>query len=218
MSFICKYCNKSCKNKNSLAQHEIRCKNNPNKINTTINNFNKTGRTAWNKGLSKTDPRVAKQAITLSKNTKGKTNHPQTLETRLKISKARKNFLEQNPDKVPFKLNHSSKESYPEKYFRVWLNKIALLEEQELQVSRYTLDFAWKAAKIYLEIDGSQHKLDWMQQHDEIRTKFLEDLGWTCVWRVDWAEYQKLTKYQKHKYLVKLKNKLLAHLGKNVVL
>ena len=31
--FICKHCGKECKNKNSLVQHEIRCKLNPNKLN-----------------------------------------------------------------------------------------------------------------------------------------------------------------------------------------
>lgn len=31
-NFICKYCGKICKNKNSLAQHEIRCKENPLRI------------------------------------------------------------------------------------------------------------------------------------------------------------------------------------------
>lgn len=30
--FICQYCNKECKNLNSLRQHEIRCKLNPNRI------------------------------------------------------------------------------------------------------------------------------------------------------------------------------------------
>ena len=30
--FICKYCGKICKNKNSLVQHEVRCKENPNRI------------------------------------------------------------------------------------------------------------------------------------------------------------------------------------------
>ena len=30
--FICRHCGKVCKNKNSLAQHEIRCKENPDKI------------------------------------------------------------------------------------------------------------------------------------------------------------------------------------------
>ena len=33
----CQYCGKECKNKNSLAQHEIRCNNNPNKINSGNN-------------------------------------------------------------------------------------------------------------------------------------------------------------------------------------
>lgn len=30
--FKCKYCNRTCKNLNSLAQHEIRCKENPDRI------------------------------------------------------------------------------------------------------------------------------------------------------------------------------------------
>ena len=38
MSFICQHCGKECKNLNSLRQHEIRCKSNPNKI-VVINNF-----------------------------------------------------------------------------------------------------------------------------------------------------------------------------------
>lgn len=29
--FICRYCGKECKHKNSLAQHELRCKQNPNR-------------------------------------------------------------------------------------------------------------------------------------------------------------------------------------------
>lgn len=31
-NFVCKYCGKICKNKNSLTQHEIRCKENPEHI------------------------------------------------------------------------------------------------------------------------------------------------------------------------------------------
>ena len=33
----CKYCNKLCKNKNSLAQHECRCPKNPNRVATEKN-------------------------------------------------------------------------------------------------------------------------------------------------------------------------------------
>ena len=35
---FCKFCRKECKNKNSLRQHEIRCKNNPNRITTNFSN------------------------------------------------------------------------------------------------------------------------------------------------------------------------------------
>ena len=35
MEYICRYCGKECKNDNSLRQHEIRCKENPNKIDTS---------------------------------------------------------------------------------------------------------------------------------------------------------------------------------------
>lgn len=55
--FFCKYCSKECKNKNSLAQHEIRCKENPNKLKPTI--ITKRGHIPWNKGLTaETDERV----------------------------------------------------------------------------------------------------------------------------------------------------------------
>ena len=55
---FCKYCGKECKNKNSLIQHEIRCKCNPDKIKvvsalTPRIGFNNKGRVAWNKGLTK---------------------------------------------------------------------------------------------------------------------------------------------------------------------
>ena len=58
----CKFCQKECKNINSLTQHELRCSHNPNHLPTTIvHKFNNVGRVAWNKGLTKeTDPRVAK--------------------------------------------------------------------------------------------------------------------------------------------------------------
>ena len=50
---ICKYCNSERKNKNSLRQHEIRCPSNPNRISVYNSKFNKPGKLAWNKGLSR---------------------------------------------------------------------------------------------------------------------------------------------------------------------
>lgn len=68
--FICKYCGKECKNKKSLAQHEIRCKENPNKLIYEIPNFNNKGRIAWNKGLNINDERVLKYSTTNKENFK----------------------------------------------------------------------------------------------------------------------------------------------------
>lgn len=68
MEFICKYCGKICKNKNSLAQHECRCKENPNRIKIDGNHYSHQ---AWNKGLTKeTDERIAKLGKTYSERAK----------------------------------------------------------------------------------------------------------------------------------------------------
>lgn len=73
---FCKYCGKECKNRNSLAQHEIRCRENPNhKSNNSLlthNNKLKSGEVLpWNKGLSKeTDERIKKYTETYRKNHK----------------------------------------------------------------------------------------------------------------------------------------------------
>lgn len=58
----CKYCGKLCKNKNSLAQHEIRCTKNPNRKDFEI----------WNKGLTKNiDPRLLTEKIAEANKQKG---------------------------------------------------------------------------------------------------------------------------------------------------
>lgn len=76
--FICEYCGKLCKNKNSLKQHEIRCSQNPNRIQSNFSIWNnREDHVAWNKGLTKEDPRVAKQGESLKKKyASGEINHP----------------------------------------------------------------------------------------------------------------------------------------------
>ena len=72
--FICKYCNKECKNANSLRNHERLCKLNPDRQLTVyekygaIPGFNTVGHKTWNKGLTKhTDERVQKGSNSLKK-------------------------------------------------------------------------------------------------------------------------------------------------------
>lgn len=60
--FYCHYCQRYCKNKNSLSAHERLCPYNPSRryVSHTL------GKTAWNKGKTKsTDDRVAKYANSL---------------------------------------------------------------------------------------------------------------------------------------------------------
>ena len=49
----CKFCGKECKNKNSLSQHQIRCRSNPDRIDMSGSNnphFNKKGSNQWKSG------------------------------------------------------------------------------------------------------------------------------------------------------------------------
>lgn len=93
----CIYCNKLCKNKNSLAQHECRCKNNPNRyqVHSNFIGYKAVGRTAWNKGLTKyTDERVKRNGEAIHRGYEngsikkliGENNSSKRIDVRQKIS------------------------------------------------------------------------------------------------------------------------------------
>lgn len=103
-------------------------------------------------------------------------------ETKNKISKGRIKYLEQNPDKVPYLINHSSKQSYPEKVFQ------NALESKGLQgwlynyrVGIYQYDFAFPDYKIDVEIDGATHQTEKVKKIDYRRDRFSESNGWTVI-------------------------------------
>lgn len=113
-------------------------------------------------------------------------------ETKILLSEIRKDFLLENPDMVPYRLNHYSKgRSYPEQYWKEILDNNNINYEEQYQISYYQLDFALLSKKIDLEIDGDQHYLDpKIVESDNRRTKFLENLGWTVI-RIKWSDYKK---------------------------
>ena len=131
-------------------------------------------------------------------------------ETRNKISKSRKKFLTENPDMIPYKLNHKSKgESYPEKYFREWLEKENISFEQEYQFKLYSFDFLIDG-RIDLEIDGDQHILDErIKDHDKKRDKITTDNGY-LVKRILWSEYKRLSEIEQVEFLQNLKQFLTS--------
>lgn len=192
--YYCRFCKKLCKNSRSLTQHELRCRENPNKINTEVPNFNSKGRVAWNKGLTKqTNASIKLAAEKTSKKMLGKRQGPLSEEHKQKISKSRKKYLEQHPEKVPYRLNHSSKISYPEQYFIDLFSAENIDLKYHLQISKYELDFYNEEKKLDLEIDGEQHYVDpRITKSDIDRDFYMTSLGWT-IKRIRWSEYKKLT-------------------------
>ena len=86
---FCQYCGKQCKNLNSLKQHELRCKHNPNR-HAVCNNLKNQG---WSKGLTaETDERVKHSKTNMLKYYEthhgSMLNKHHSLETRQKLSQA----------------------------------------------------------------------------------------------------------------------------------
>ena len=125
-------------------------------------------------------------------------------ETKNRISRSRKEYLEKHPEKVPYKLNHKSKgESYPEKYFREWLEKENISFIQEYSFGLYSFDFLVNGI-IDLEIDGAQHTVDKrVKASDEKRDNKAKEAGY-IVYRISWPDYKSLE--DKESFLLKLKN------------
>ena len=151
-SLDCRYCGSTFPNAKSLGGHSSGCKLNPNYEDRR-------------KKLSD----IAKNRI-LSEDTKKK------------ISKSRKLYLDKNPGNIPYLLNHSSKESYPEKLFREMLEKENILGwTQEYPILRYSLDFAFVDLKLDIEIDGGTHNSESVIKKDFERDRRLRELGWTIL-------------------------------------
>lgn len=123
--------------------------------------------------------RSKSEAISLSQKFKPRTH---SKETKKKISESRIKFLNENPDMVPYKLNHSSKMSYPEKRFQD-----AMIREgisgwtYNYQFGRYCFDFAFPDRKLDVEIDGATHQNEKVKLIDEKRDKNSVDKGWKVL-------------------------------------
>lgn len=130
-------------------------------------------------------------------------------EVKRKISISRKKWIAENPDKSPYLMSHKSRgETYPEQYFRDWLEKENIPFQQEYKFKLYSFDFLVNE-RVDLEIDGDQHKLDErIITHDIKRDDKSKDAGFV-VYRIMWSDYQKLSHDEKKNFLNELKNFLL---------
>jgi very-short-patch-repair endonuclease len=197
---VCQYCGKLCKNNNSQRNHERLCKDNPNRDSFSGFDNPHFGRKGSNQFIK---ARKLGLPVPISGN-KGK---PSTFkgkkhseETKRKISEKRIKFLKENPDKVPYLMNHYSKSiSYPEQYFIKVFEKEKISLKHHKQINVYQLDFYNDTKKIYLEIDGDQHFLDKrIVASDKRRRKFLYERGWKEL-RLRWSSYKKLSLIERKK-------------------
>jgi len=148
----CKWCNVEFNNGLKLGGHQRWCKNNP------------------NYDVYIEDSRKYNSGKILSK------------ETRDKISISRTNYLIKNPDKVPYRLYHSSKISNPEKILKDLFEKNNIKGwVYNLPFSIYSLDFAFPDLKIDIEIDGATHLQDKVIKIDKKRDAILEQEGWKII-------------------------------------
>lgn len=202
--FSCQYCEKSCKNKNSLSNHELRCSLNPNKRVFRTGMLGKKGRNQYMKAKDNGSVYILSEE-SREKIRAASSARKHTDETKKILSEKRKQYLEKNPDKVPYVLNHSSKKSYPEQYFEDCFSNIVKDKEINYPVLRYHLDFANPSKKIYLEIDGEQHYVDKkIIEHDKKRTEKLANLGWNVL-RIRWAEFKKLSPLEQKQRVSEIK-------------
>ncbi len=198
----CLYCNKLISN-NNIKKHI------KSELISAMSFYPKEKIIPWNKGLTKENSEKMRQISDSMKDgyqngrevkTPNWNGRKHSGETKDKISKSRTKYLEENPDKVPYLLNHYSKgESYPEQYFREVFENRGIEFQQEVREGLYSLDFV--IGNTNIEIDGDQHYVDQRIVESDIRrNEYMTNLGYS-IKRVRWSEYQKLKKEEKIKFI-----------------
>lgn len=180
---VCTFCSKTCKNPNSLRNHERLCPKNLSRVYVSQT----LGKPSWNKGLTKEDPRVAAMATRQSERMKGCKGTPHSEETRKRLSQIQSELLSRNSNRY-----RRGRQSYLEKSFSEWLLEHKVDFESEVHfrdtsaAKSYYVDFLFEDRKLIIELDGNQHEK--RKEQDAIRDKFLTSLGYTVV-RISHKEF-----------------------------
>ena len=153
-----------------------------------------TGKTAWNKGLTKeTSSSVNSFALKLL-GRKG-ISRPIPEEMKKRISESMKKAHAEGRAHNIGKTRWNNEPSYPEKWFmKVIENEFQDKNYQrEVPFHRYSLDFAWVDRKKVIEIDGEQHEREPWKSRDEKKNNLLKEDGWDLL-RMPWKLVIKDTK------------------------
>lgn len=148
----CKFCGIELPSNRSAGGHVVWCKSNPN-VNNTKNKLKLT-----------------------------QTGKKHTADTRRRMSENKKIYLDNNPDKVPYRLYHSSIKSFPEMTFEKYL-KLNNIKGwvYNYRFGRYSFDFAFPEWQLDIEIDGKTHLNEKVKNSDMDRDLFVTNLGWRVI-------------------------------------
>lgn len=188
----CEKCSREIKN-NCIKRHIRTCKG--------IVIKEKKKRIAWNKGLDKSDPRIAKIAKKLSVIFKGRPGNIPTEAGRKKLSIARTAFMKANPHLA------KRKPSWMENSFHDWLLENNIEHRQEVHFwnpilkKNYFVDFIFDQLQLIIELDGNQHLK--RKEFDKKRDEFLTLIGYKVV-RITRKEYCEKSRIKEVKGLLNL--------------
>ena len=150
-----------------------------------------TGHSPWNKGLTKElDERIKTNGETISKILKGRINGPLSEKHKENVSNGMKKAHEEGRAWNIGMNSWNGENSYPEKFFlKVIDNEFDDKNViEQLQFSKYKLDFAWEHKKKCIEIDGDQHtRFENLIESDIRKDKLLLENGW-LVLRIAWKD------------------------------
>lgn len=187
----CKFCGRECKNKNSLAQHELRCQKNPNRKAFINQNFNGYNHPSWKTGLTKeTDERVMRNSIAISEAMKKKVQEGfkpafarddyWTEKRRLEQSIRKKTLYKEHPEKHPNrKVASNNKRTYIEQVAFDWLveHNIEFIEKYETVFydGKRFVDFYLPSRNLYIELDGEYWHSS-CKDRDDRKDKYAKEI------------------------------------------
>lgn len=192
----CKYCHKifylEDKSKGWMANHSRWCDLNPKRndyIQATKDRIKEMNIAKEKSGDFNQFIKAKKMGIIISHPLKGE-KHPNPFKghsekTKKEISKIRKKFLSENPDKHPWK-NNKKFISAPCELLKKKLldaNIIFVEEHQPLSDRYFSIDIAFPYKKLGIEINGNQHynKNGSLKKYYQDRHNLIERDGWKLI-------------------------------------
>ena len=188
----CKYCCQERKNLNSLRQHQVRCKENPDGIKHHMEGKKHSSDTI--KKLSdasyKNGSRLTEEGRKRISETSKIRNSLRDESVNLRISASMKIAHREGRAWNIGKSRWNNEPSYPEAFF------IKVIENEfddkdyirEYAIGIYSADFCWPSKKKVIEIDGEQHeRFDEYKERDKRKDDYLISKGYQIL-RISWKD------------------------------